>query len=99
MPVEPQRQHELDRADALGRRIGVGCFSAVVGSVSTAMIAILLSAAYAFLTRAPRCEGMPSCDWYKWALVGGIVGLVTLPILVLPRLGRPAAPPANSDRG
>jgi len=99
MAVEPQRQHELDRADAIGRRVGVGCFSAVVGAASTAMIAILLGAAWAFLTRAPKCEGMPLCDWYKWALVGGVVGFVTLPILVLLRLGRPAAPPANSDRG
>jgi uncharacterized membrane protein YdcZ (DUF606 family) len=99
MAVEPQRQHDLDRADAIGRKVGVGCFSAIVGSVSTAMIAILLSGAYAFLTRAPRCEGLPSCDWYRWALVGGVVGFVTLPILVIPRLGRPAAPPANSDRG
>ena len=99
MTLEPQREHELARADAVGRKVGVGCFAAIVGAVSTAMIAVLMSGAYAFLARAPKCEGMPSCDWYRWALVGGVVGLVTLPILVLPRLGRPAAPPANSDRG
>jgi hypothetical protein len=64
------------------------------------MVAAYLSKLYAILTRA-KCEveGIPSCDWGLWALVGAGVGAVSLPILVLSRLGRAKAPPPNTDRG
>jgi hypothetical protein len=33
-------------------------------------------------------EGTPACDWYLYAAVGMILGMTTLPLLVLRRLRR-----------
>jgi hypothetical protein len=81
-------------ADAPGvsaaRRVGIGCFTAWLGLVSGAMVAVLVSKLVAFLTKAPTCEGIPSCDWYIYAMVGGGIGAVSLPLLVLWVLGKPA---------
>jgi hypothetical protein len=81
-----------------GRRIAVGCLMAWLGFVSGAMVAALVSRMTAYLTRAPVCAGIPSCNWYIYALVGGGIGAVSLPLLVLWRLGKPAKGP-NPDRG
>jgi hypothetical protein len=54
------------------------------------MVAVLLSKIVAYLTRAPDCGGIPSCNWYIYAMVGGGIGLVSLPLLVLWVLGKPA---------
>ena len=73
-----------------GRRVGIGCFTTWLGLVSGAMVAVLVSKLVAFLTRAPSCDGIPSCDWYIYAMVGGGIGAVSLPLLVLWVLGKPA---------
>ena len=80
------------------RRIAIGCFTAWLGFVSGAMVAALLSKIAAFLTKAPECGGIPSCNWYIWAGIGGLVGAVTLPLMVLWVLGKPAKGP-KSDGG
>ena len=97
--TDGEQTEELARADRIGRKVGIGCISLWLGGLSMAMVAVLLGKAYAFLTRAATCEGIPLCDWHRWAAAGFVAGALTLPILVLTRLGRPAAPPANSDRG
>ena len=98
MERDPQ-DPALARADGIGRKVGIGCITLWLGGVSAAMIAVLVGKTYAFLTRAPTCEGVPLCNWHQWVAGGFVVGALTLPILVLTRLGRPAAPPENSDRG
>jgi len=80
------------------RRAAIGCFTAWLGLVSGAMVAALASKMVAYLSRAPGCPGIPACNWYIYALVGGGIGAVSLPLLVLWRLGRPAKGP-NPDRG
>jgi hypothetical protein len=72
------------------RRVAIGCFTAWLGLFSGAMVAALLSKLAAFLTRAPDCSGLPACNWYIWAAFGGVIGAVTLPVLVLWTLGKPA---------
>jgi hypothetical protein len=62
------------------------------------MVAALLSRMAAFVTRQDACAGIPSCNWYIYALVGGGIGAVTLPILVLRTMGRPAKK-SNPDGG
>jgi hypothetical protein len=54
------------------------------------MIAVLFSKMVASFTRAPSCEGIPSCNWYIYAMVGGGLGAASLPLLVLWVLGKPA---------
>ena len=80
------------------RRVAIGCFTAWLGFVSGAMVAALLSKFWAFVTKSTECDGIPSCNWYIWAGIGGLVGAVTLPMMVLWVLGKPAKG-AKSDRG
>jgi hypothetical protein len=72
------------------RKVAIGCFTAWLGFVSGAMVAALLSKFYAFVTKAADCGGIPSCNWYIWAGIGGLAGAVTLPLMVLWVLGKPA---------
>jgi hypothetical protein len=62
----------------------------VLGFFSMAMVGVLMSAMVAGATKAAGCPGIPACNWYIYAVVGGLFGAVTLPILVLRRLNRPA---------
>lgn len=75
---------------SIGRRVAIGCFTAWLGLVSGAMVAALVSKFVAYLTRAPACSGIPSCNWYIYAMIGGAVGAISLPALVLWVLGKPA---------
>jgi hypothetical protein len=74
---------------SLGRKVAIGCFMSWLGLASGAMVAALLSKFAAFLLRAPDCDGIPSCNWYVWAGIGGLIGAVTLPVLVLWAMHRP----------
>ncbi|MFI5243688.1 MAG: hypothetical protein ACHQQR_00565 [Gemmatimonadales bacterium] len=80
------------------RRVAIGCFTTWLGFCSGAMVAALVARMVAFLTRASACSGIPSCNWYIYALVGGGIGAATLPLLVLRTLGKPAKS-SNPDRG
>ena len=42
----------------------------------------------AYLSKAPKCEGLPVCNWYVYVGIGGILGALSLPTLVLMRLSR-----------
>ncbi|MFI5312087.1 MAG: hypothetical protein ACHQQ3_12685 [Gemmatimonadales bacterium] len=82
----------------VGRRIAIGCLMTWLGFVSGAMVAALVSKMAAFMTRSASCAGVPSCNWYIYAMIGGGIGAVSLPVLVLWTLGKPAKGP-NPDRG
>jgi hypothetical protein len=72
-----------------GRRVALGCLTAFLGAISGMMVAVLLSVFVAFLTRAPRCPDIPSCNWYVYAGYGAIVGGLSLPAVVLWTISRP----------
>ena len=74
--------------DRVGRNIGVGCFTIFIGFFSGGMIAVFLGTIVAFLTRAPKCSGVPVCDWHLWMFPGAVIGAVSLPVLALWRLRR-----------
>ena len=78
------------------RVIAIGCFMAWIGALSGAMVAVLVSKGVNMLTRAPVCDGIPTCDWYIYAAVGAGIGFLTLPWLVLSALRRPPAPRTES---
>ena len=65
------------------RTLAIGCFMAPVGFFSGGMIAAFVSKLVAFLTRAPACEGLPACNWLEFTVVGGVIGMLTLPALVM----------------
>lgn len=81
--VTPQANED---AIAFGRKFGLGCFTFVIGFFSGGMVAVLLGRLVAGLRKAPSCEGLPLCDWYVYVGIGGVLGAITLPILVLRRL-------------
>ena len=80
---------------SVARTVGIGCFMAVIGFFSGGMIGVLISKLVAFFTRAPRCDGIPTCDWYIYMLIGGALGALTLPWLVVSAL-RSAPPPSDT---
>lgn len=74
------------------RRVVLGCFTTVLGALSGAMVAVLVSAIVAYVTRAPKCPDIPTCDWYVYAGYGAIAGGLSLPALVLWAISKPRKP-------
>ena len=68
------------------RYAGLRCFSIFAGFISMAMVGSLLSMVVAKIARAPVCQDIPACNWYVYAGVGGLIGALSLPILVLTRV-------------
>ena len=86
-PPRPQSAPET-RDDRTARNVGVGCFTTFVGFWSGGMVAVLIGRVVEGLRQSPSCEGLPICNWTSYALVGAVLGAVTLPVLVLSRLRR-----------
>lgn len=76
-----------DAEIARGRRIGVGCFATFIGFWSGGMLGVLVGKVVGNVRKCVPIEGTPACDWYYFALAGMILGALSLPILVLRRLG------------
>jgi len=92
----PETGGEPPRPSA-GRMLGIGCFMTWIGFFSGAMIAVLLSKIVAFLTKAPKCDGIPTCNWHYYMLIGGAIGAVTLPWFVLSALRRSKEPQTGTS--
>ena len=71
----------------LPKRLSVGF--KVAGLATVGMIAVLVSMAVAFLTRAQKCPDIPTCDWYVYWGVGAALGGVSLPMIVIWTISRP----------
>lgn len=71
---------------AKSRVAAIGCFMAVIGAFSGGMVAVLLSMGIAKVTGAPRCDGIPTCNWHYYWGAGALVGFLTLPWLVVSAL-------------
>ena len=88
-----------ERPSAAPRYIGVGCFMTVVGFFSGAMIGVLIGKLVGIARRCVPDPGLPVCDWHLFAAAGGLLGAVTLPVLVLWRLRQSVPSAEHSDRG
>ena len=77
-----------DDAPAL-RNFGVGCVTTVAGFFSGGMIGVFVGKIVGLAQRCVPPEGLPACNWWLYAGVGGILGAATLPVLALRRLNRP----------
>ena len=88
-----------EEGDVVARNIGVGCFTGVAGFFSGAMFAVLIAKIVGAATGcASGTNGQP-CNWHIYAGVGGLIGAISLPTVVLWRLRRTEGPPPNSERG
>ena len=81
------------------RYIGAGCFMTVAGFFSGAMIGVLVGKLVGIVRRCVPDPGLPVCDWHLFAAAGGLLGAVSLPVLVLWRLRQSVPPAEHSDRG
>ena len=88
---EPERE-ERNREPVIAparRRVAIGCFTAWIGFLSFGMIGALVSRFVAFVTRAATCPDVPACNWHVYVGVGGLVGAISLPWLVVRAMGKP----------
>lgn len=74
------------------RTLAIGCFMAPLGFFSGGMVSAFASKLVAYVTHANACPGVPACNWLEFTVVGGVIGLVTLPILVMRALRTPKRP-------
>jgi len=65
---------------------------APLGFCSGGMVAAFASKVVAYVTHAAPCDGVPACNWLEFTVVGGVVGLFTLPALVMMALRSPKRP-------
>ncbi len=86
-------------ASQLPRYIGVGCFMAIAGFFSGAMIGVLAGKFVGMATRCIPDPGLPVCNWHLFAGAGGLLGAISLPILVVWRLRQSVPSPEHSERG
>ena len=77
-----------DGAGPRPNRLAIGCLMTVAGFFSGAMVAVLIGRFYSSATHCQYDAELPACNWQTFAGVGGLIGLVTLPALVLWRLQR-----------
>jgi hypothetical protein len=76
----------------------VGCLTVVVGFFGGGMIAVLVGRGVDMATRCSPGEGLPACNWHIYWLVGGLLGAVLLPTVVLVKLLRSDAAARNSGQ-
>lgn len=74
------------------RTLAIGCFMVPLGFFSGGMLAVLVAKVVAYLSHAPSCDGVPSCNWLEYMLVGAAIGATTLPALVIRTLRAPKRP-------
>lgn len=79
--------HQADSAPLI-RNIGVGCVTTVAGFFSGGMIAVFIGKIVGLAQRCVPEPGLPACNWWVYAGVGGVLGAVTLPVLALRRINR-----------
>ena len=83
------------RESRFSRNIGVGCVTAVAGFFSGGMVGVFIAKIVGSTQRCEPSEGVPACNWPVYAVIGMVIGMLTLPTLVLWRLTRR---PADSGR-
>src|SRR5688500_19615783 len=74
--------------DRAARYIGVGCVTAVAGFFSGAMVGVFIAKMVGSFRGCEPPEGLPACDWDVYAGVGMLIGVLSLPVLGLLRVGQ-----------
>ena len=79
---------ELDRAGGIARNVGVGCVTAIGGFFGGGMIAVFIGKVVGSVRGCKPPEGLPACNWWVYAGIGAVVGVLTLPAVALIRLNQ-----------
>ena len=83
----------------LERRIGVGCVSVIAGFFSGGMIGVMVAKIVGSIRGCQPAEGLPACDWHVYAGAGMLIGVITLPLLIVRRMRQKAEAERISERG
>lgn len=78
------------------RRIGIGCVTVIAGFFSGGMIGVFVGKVVGSMRGCNPGPELPACDWQVYAGIGMLIGVVSLPILVLNRLMRGS--PADREK-
>ena len=79
---------ELSREEVIARNIGVGCITMFAGFFSGGMVGVMVAKVVGIVQGCRPAEGLPACNWWVYAGVGAVLGMLTLPVLALSRLNR-----------
>jgi hypothetical protein len=75
-----------ENENVAARNIGVGCVTAFAGFFSGGMIGVFVAKVVGSTQGCRPPEGLPACNWYVYAGIGALIGVLTLPVLALRRL-------------
>jgi hypothetical protein len=68
------------------RRIGIGCVTVIGGFFSGGMIGVFVGKVVGSIRGCNPGPELPACDWQVYAGIGMLIGVVTLPLLVVNRM-------------
>lgn len=83
----------------LERRIGVGCISIVAGFFSGGMVGVFVAKIVGSARGCQPPDGLPACDWHVFAGAGMLIGVITLPFLIVRRMRQQPKAERISERG
>ena len=66
--------------------VGVGCVTAFAGMFAGGMLAVFVGKLVGSIRGCQPMEGTPACEWHLYAVVGMLIGLLTLPTISIMRL-------------
>jgi hypothetical protein len=72
---------------------------AIVGYFAGGMVGVAIAKVVGTLRRCVRPEGFPACDFEMYLRVGGLIGMVILPSVVIWRMWQSDAARRTSERG
>jgi hypothetical protein len=89
-PANPStRQPESDPNDGIWPYLGVGCITFVSGFFGGGMIAVLIAKVVGFAQKCtPDSETGAPCNWFGYAVIGALIGMVLFPTVALLLLRR-----------
>jgi hypothetical protein len=89
-PVDPAtRQTEPDPNDGIWPYLGVGCITFVSGFFGGGMIAVLIAKIVgAAQSCTPDKDTGAPCNWFNFAVVGALAGMVLFPTIAVLLLRR-----------
>jgi hypothetical protein len=88
----------VDSERPRAHRLAVGCFLAPASFFGGGIIAVLVSKILDHFSGCRAPEGVPSCNWLEFFLVGGLIGLIVLPGVVVWRLRPQSVATRNPER-
>jgi hypothetical protein len=79
-PESPTAQPSADPNDGIWPYLGVGCITFVSGFFGGGMIAVLIAKIVGITQNCtPDAETGAPCNWFNFAVVGALMGMVLFP--------------------